>query len=60
MKTGNEYIVCYGDSPKNIKTGDELEVYGEYYQTCGAFQYVGNVIAFKSDDVEFDYDYYIL
>ena len=49
LKVGNEYIVCYGNSPKSIKTGDKLEVYGEYYHTCGPLQWVGQIIAFDND-----------
>ena len=47
LKSKNEYTVCYGDSSKNIKTGDKLEVYGEYYHTCGPFQWVGHIIAYN-------------
>ena len=49
LKVGNEYIVCYGNSPKSIKTGDKVEVYGEYYHTCGPLQWVGQIIAFDND-----------
>jgi subtilase family serine protease len=44
---------------KNIKTGDKLEVYGEYFHTCGPLQYVGHIIAFKSEHVKPGKDYYI-
>ena len=42
---GNEYQVCYGATQKNIKTGDKLEVFGNYYPTCGFLQCVGNIVA---------------
>jgi len=49
LKVGNEYIVCYGNRSKSIKTGDKVEVYGEYYHTCGPLQWVGQIIAFDND-----------
>ncbi|KAF5434139.1 hypothetical protein C5S35_15145, partial [Candidatus Methanophagaceae archaeon] len=58
LKTGNEYIVCYGDDSKSIKSGDTLEVYGEYFHTCGPLQYVDTIIAFKSEHTEKN-DYYV-
>ena len=49
LKVGNEYIVCYGNRSKSIKAGDKVEVYGEYYHTCGPLQWVGQIIAFDND-----------
>jgi hypothetical protein len=45
LVSGNEYQVCYGATQKNIKTGDKLEVFGDYYPTCGPLQCVGNIVA---------------
>ena len=47
LKSGDVYTVCYGYSSKSIKTGDTLEVYGEYFHTGGAFQHVGNIVAYN-------------
>jgi hypothetical protein len=70
LKEGDEYAVCYGYNSKSIKTGDKLDVYGEYFYSCGAFQHWGNIIAFNNDyylqkkEVEFrgkilvDYQYF--
>lgn len=44
---GNEYTVCYGDSPKTISAGDRVEVYGIYYHSGGPMQCVGNIVAIE-------------
>jgi len=36
-EVGKEYLVCYGSDPKNIESGDRLEVYGKYYDSPAPF-----------------------
>ncbi|RLG93872.1 hypothetical protein DRO29_07175, partial [Candidatus Bathyarchaeota archaeon] len=45
LEVGKEYEVCYGSDPKNIRSGDRLEVYGISYIKAGPFQYYGRVVA---------------
>ena len=45
LEVGNEYTVCYGSTQKDIKAGDKLDVFGDYYPTCGPLQCVGNIVA---------------
>ena len=45
LVSGHEYQVCYGATQNNIKTGDKVEVFGNYFPTCGPLQCVGNIVA---------------
>ena len=45
LEVGKEYEVCYGSNPKNIESGDRLEVYGKYYGSPAPLQYLDRVVA---------------
>ncbi len=45
LHVGEVYTVAYGQDPKYIKSGDNLEVYGIYYRTCGPLGCIGCIAA---------------